>query len=236
MGIRLRSLLFVVWLYVTLCFFATLGSPILLMKRIWAIRWAKYWVQSVALGLKWICGVTIEFRGLEYRPTGKALIAGKHLSMIDTMAPFLILDDPCFILKAELLAVPFFGWFAGKTEMVAVKRDDAAKALRQMVGLTKQRLTEAPRQVLIFPEGTRQDIGVEPDYKPGVAAHYNSLDMPCHLMATNSGKFWPAHGVDRHSGTIVFEFLPPIEAGLKRGELMNQIISRLESASNRLIG
>ena len=33
-----------------------------------------------------------------------------------------------------------------------------------------------PRQLLIFPEGTRQPPGAEPNYKPGVAGIYRDLD------------------------------------------------------------
>jgi 1-acyl-sn-glycerol-3-phosphate acyltransferase len=39
----------------------------------------------------------------------------------------------------------------------------------------------------------------------------------------------------RYPGTIVFEFLPAIPAGLKRGEFMRELESRLETASNALI-
>jgi 1-acyl-sn-glycerol-3-phosphate acyltransferase len=34
---------------------------------------------------------------------------------------------------------------------------------------------------------------------------------------------------------VVFEFLPPLPAGLKRGEFMVQMKEKLETASNRLI-
>jgi len=103
-----------------------------------------------------------------------------------------------------------------------------------MVSACRARLNEG-RQILIFPEGTRSDIGDDPVYKPGVAALYRDLEVPCHLLATNSGQFWPGHGIDRTPGTVVFEFLPPLPAGLKRGELMTQMKEKLETASNALV-
>lgn len=118
--------------------------------------------------------------------------------------------------------------------MVPVRRDEAAKALKSMVAGCRARLAEG-RQILIFPEGTRSDPGVDAAYKPGVAALYRDLEVPCHLMATNSGQFWPGHGIDRKPGMVVFEFLPPLPAGLKRAEFMVQVKERLETASNALL-
>ena len=39
----------------------------------------------------------------------------------------------------------------------------------------------------------------------------------------------------RYPGTIVFEFLPAIPPGLKRGEFMREMETRIEAASNALI-
>jgi 1-acyl-sn-glycerol-3-phosphate acyltransferase len=231
---RVRSLLFMLWLYGTMAFFGILCSPLLLFPIPAAMAVIRWWAGSVLFGARWIVGVKVVFRGLEHRPDGPALIAGKHLSMLDTIAPFTVLKRTCYVLKKELIYLPFLGWFAWRTKMVAINRADAAKALKLMVAACRARLDEG-RQILIFPEGTRSNVGADADYKPGVAALYRDLDVPCHLLATNSGQFWPGHGIDRKPGTVVFEFLPPLPAGLKRGELMTQMKERLEAASNRLI-
>lgn len=232
---RIRSVGFVVWLYSSIAVFTICGLPLLLMPRRFSILMFRYWSKCVLWGLRLICGVRVEFRGLEHLPKGACLIAGKHLSMLDTIAPFAILDDACFVVKKELTYLPLFGWFILKSKMVAVNRSDASKALRTMLSDTKSRLKDA-RQVLIFPEGTRSELNdPDPDYKPGVAALYRDLELPCTLMATNSGQFWPAHGIDRHPGTVVFEFMPALEAGLKRGVFMNEMKAQLESRSKALV-
>ncbi|MEI9906188.1 MAG: lysophospholipid acyltransferase family protein [Asticcacaulis sp.] len=195
------------------------------------IRW---WAKAVLFGAQYIVGIRVEFRGLEHRPAGAALVAGKHMSMLDTIAPFVVMDMPCYVLKKELMYLPAFGWYAWRTRMVPIQREDAAKALRHMAKACAERLKEG-RQIMIFPEGTRSNPGDDPDYKPGVAALYRDLEAPCHLMATNSGQFWPGHGIDRKPGTVVYQFLPPIPAGLKRGELMTEMKARLETASNALV-
>ena len=230
----LRSLIFVAWLYLSMVIFAVGLSPALLMPHRVAVGVIKLWSKFVLFGLRWIAGVKVEVRGLEHRPTGPALIAAKHQGMLDVIAPFAFLDDACFIMKKELMVLPFFGWFAWKTRMIAVDRSAHSKALKDMVRQARARHAEG-RQILIFPEGTRGEIGAAPDYKPGIAALYRDLDCPCTPMATNSGVHWPAHGFRRYPGTIVFEFLPPIPAGLKRAEFMAELESRIETASNALL-
>ncbi|MDP3657750.1 MAG: lysophospholipid acyltransferase family protein [Brevundimonas sp.] len=230
----LRSLAFVVWLYLSMALFAVGLSPALMMpyrQAMWVIRG---WSRFCLFGLRWIAGVKVEFRGLEHMPVGAALIAGKHQSMLDVIAPFAVLPDNCFIMKQELMPLPFFGWFAGKTRMIAVDRSAHSKALKDMVRQARARFAEG-RQILIFPEGTRTPVGAAPDYKPGIAALYRDLACACTPMATNSGVHWPAHGFRRYPGTVVYEFLPAIPAGLKRADFMERLEERLEGASGVLL-
>ena len=229
-----RSLLFTVWLYLSMAVFAVGLSPALLMPHRAAMGVIKGWARFVLFGLRWIAGVKVEFRGLEHRPAGPALIASKHQGMLDIIVPFALFDDPCMVMKKELMPLPFFGWFAWKTRMIPVDRQAHAKALKDMVRNARDRLA-AGRQIVIFPEGTRTAPGAEPDYKPGVAALYRDLDVPCWPVATNSGVHWPAHGFRRYPGTVVFEFLEPIPAGLKRAEFMAQIEARIEARSTGLL-
>lgn len=229
-----RSLLFVAWLYLSMAVFAVGLSPALVLPYGVAMTVIRAWARFCLFGLRWIAGVKVEFLGLEHRPTGAALIAGKHQSMLDVIAPFAVLPDNCFIMKKELMPLPFFGWFAWKTKMIAVDRSAHSKALKDMVRQARARFAQG-RQILIFPEGTRAEVGAPADYKPGIAALYRDLEAPCTPMATNSGVHWPAHGFRRYPGTVVYEFLPAIPAGLKRAEFMGELEARLEGASNGLL-
>ena len=229
-----RSLIFTLWLYLSMPLFAVGLSPALLMPHGVAIAVIKLWARFVLFGLRWIAGVKVEVRGLEHAPSGAALIASKHQGMLDIVALLAVLPDACFVMKKELMPLPFFGWFAWKTKMIAVDRAAHAKALKDMVRQTRARLAEG-RQILIFPEGTRTTPGEPADYKPGVAAIYRDVDAPCWPVATNSGVHWPAHGFKRYPGTVVFEFLPPIPAGLKRAAFMAELESRIETASTALL-
>jgi len=230
----IRSLLFVAWLYLSMAIFAVGLSPLLLFPYRAPMTVIRVWSRFVLFGLRWIAGVKVEVRGLEHRPVGAALIASKHQGMLDVIAPFAFLPDNCFVMKKELLPLPFFGWFAWKTKMIAVDRSAHAKALKDMVKLARLRFAEG-RQILIFPEGTRGLPGAAPDYKPGIAALYRDLGCPCVPMATNSGQHWHAKGFKRTPGTVVFEFLPPIPPGLKRAEFMAELEARIEAKSTELL-
>ncbi|MBC1183412.1 1-acyl-sn-glycerol-3-phosphate acyltransferase [Brevundimonas sp. WCHBH090558] len=230
----LRSLIFTAWLYLSMPIIAIGLSPVLLLPHRYVQGVCKLWAKIVLFGLRWIAGVKVEVRGLEHAPSGAALIASKHQGMLDIVALLAVLPDACFVMKKELMPLPFFGWFAWKSKMIAVDRAGHAKALKDMTRQARDRLSEG-RQIVIFPEGTRNDPGVPGDYKPGVAAIYRDLEGPCWPVATNSGVHWPAHGFRRYPGTVVFEFLEPIPAQLKRGAMMALLESRIETASLALL-
>jgi len=230
----IRSLLFVAWLYLTMVLYAVIGSPSLLMSHRQAMAVAQGWGRAVIWGARHIAGIKLDVRGDDHRPQGAALVAAKHQGMLDVIVLLAILPDPCFVLKKELVHLPFFGWYVVKTGMIAVDRAGHAAALKAMAAQARDRLA-AGRQIVIFPEGTRTDPGQPGDYKPGVAAIYRDLQGPCWPVATNSGLFWPAHGVMRRPGLAVFEFLEPIPAQMKRGPFMTLLESRIEVASTALL-
>ena len=229
-----RSLVFVALFYLWSALAAIVMLPLLLAPRQWMAMAAKFWASVVIAMLGPICGVGVEIRGRQHLPRKAALIAAKHQCMFDTMAPFTVFADAAYVMKKELMNIPFYGWFARKTGMIVVDREAHAKALRKLVADARRRVADE-RQVVIFPEGHRTSPGAKGDYKPGVAALYRDLGLPCTLMATNSGVHWPARGFIRRPGVIVYEFLEPIPAGLRRGEFMRTLEARLEAASAALL-
>lgn len=232
--IWVRSLLFVAVFYVWSTLVAVLLSPVLLLPRAASVWVLRTWGASVTWLLRVICDIKVEVRGRQFMPAGAALIAPKHQCMFDIFGAFAFLPDSNFVTRKEFMRIPFFGWFATKTGMIVVDREGQAAALRKLVVDARDRLKHR-RQIVIFPEGHRGEPGVAGDYKPGVAALYRDLGVPCTPMALNTGAHWPAHGFLRRPGTIVFEFLEPIPAGLKRAEFMRTLQDRLESASNALL-
>jgi 1-acyl-sn-glycerol-3-phosphate acyltransferase len=209
--------------------------PALLMPRRVVARGMEIWANVSFWGLKNIVGLDFEVRGREHLPAGPAIYAVKHMSMWETIAQHILLNDPAIIMKRELLAVPFYGWYARKCEMIVIDRHGHASALRNMIKSARARLA-AGRPVVIFPEGTRKLPGEAPDYKPGVAALYSSLNVPCVPVALNSGQFWARKGMRPRPGRIVLEFLPAIAPGLDRARFMQELQESIETATQRLLG
>lgn len=232
--ILLRSLFFLAVFYLMSALTCLIMIPLLPMPRRVLARALRIWGGAVTWLLRTICGVRVEVRGLEHRPTGPALIAAKHQGMFDIFGQLPVLPDACFILKKELMLIPFFGWYAARDRMIVVDRSGHSTALKKLVRDARNRMKE-DRQLVIFPEGTRSDPGEPTEYKPGVAALYRELELPCSLLALNTGVHWPRKGFKIHPGTIVFEYLPPIPAGLKRGEFMREMQTRIDAASNALL-
>ncbi len=207
-------------------------TPALLMPRHFthgAIRW---WSHTTLRLLRVLAGTNYEVRGT--LPEGAVLVASKHQSMWDTIAMTAILDRPAMVLKRELLWIPFYGWYAQKARMIAIDRGAGSQAIRRLIAQGKAALAEK-RPIVIFPEGTRSAPGSKLDYKPGVAALYRQLDVPCVPAAVNSGLFWGRRGFLRRPGTIIVEFLEPIPAGLDRKSFMETLETRVEAAAGRLL-
>jgi 1-acyl-sn-glycerol-3-phosphate acyltransferase len=229
-----RSFLFNILFYLNLVLFMVAGLPLFLGPRRVAIEALKLWARSSLFLLKAICGTGMEVRGSQNIPSGPLLVAGKHQSFWETFAILPLLDDPCMVLKRELTFIPLFGWFALKFRMVAVERDAGPQALRRMMKRAKEEIA-AGRQIVIMPEGTRRVPGDPPDYKPGAAALYGALDVPCVPFGLNAGLYWPRRRFLRRPGTIILEFCPAIPPGLPRAEFQKRLETAIESSSNRLL-
>jgi 1-acyl-sn-glycerol-3-phosphate acyltransferase len=181
-----------------------------------------------------LIGTRIEVRGRDKLPAGAALVASKHQSAWDTMGLVPIFKDPALIMKAELMLIPFYGWFSRKFGMIAVRRESGPAAMRQLVRDARAR-ADVGRHIVIFPEGTRRAPRAEPDYKPGVVLLYEALKVPCVPVALNSGLFWPRRQILKLPGTIIVEILDPLPVGLARKEFRERLEATIEAATARLV-
>lgn len=231
--IFIRSLLYTIWLYGTMAVIAISFAPFAFFSTRAACAAARIWSKLALAGLV-IVGARLEIRGRENIPAGAALVASKHQSMLDTMVPHAFLSDPAIVLKKELDQLPVFGWYTRRAGMIVVDRETKASALRALLRQARERAGQG-RPVFIYPEGTRQELGAPPDYKPGVAALYRDLNLPCVPVAVSAGKVWPAHGVLRKPGVAVVEFLPAIPTGLSREAFMAELQARIEQGTQRLL-
>lgn len=231
--LKFRSILFACYLYtVPFMIFLSL-TPSLLNPR-WA-RWTvRLWASAALWGLRVICGLSYRIEGAEHVPDGPCLIACKHQSMWETVALIPILKNPLFVMKAELLKMPIYGWWAKAARNIPVDREGRGSALRAMVRAAKERIAEGC-QIIIFPEGTRVAPGETAPYQPGVAGLYGALDVPVVPAGLNSGLYWISGTVIRKPGVITIRFAPPIPPGLGRKAFMQQLSDEIEDATRALV-
>lgn len=208
------------------------GTPLFLLPRRWTVWTMNKWSRLTMFLLRVCAGTRYEIRGEV--PEGAVLVAAKHQSMWDTIIATALLRDPAIVMKKELLMVPYYGWYSLKARMIAIDRGSGSAAIRKLIAQAKAALA-LRRPILIFPEGTRMAPDAAPDYKPGVAALYRQLDVPCVPVAVNSGMYWARRGFSKRPGTIVIEFLDPIPPGLDRKAFMAELENRIEPATAKLV-
>jgi 1-acyl-sn-glycerol-3-phosphate acyltransferase len=231
--IALRALLFNAFFMAWTAALAVLY--LVLLPFPWRVLFASvtWWAHTVLWVLKRLVGLDYVVRGAEHLPAGPAIIAAKHQSAWDTVAISVLIRYPSVVLKRELLNIPVWGWHARRCGMIAVDRGAGASALKSMVKQARARAREG-RKIVIFPQGTRTPPGETRPYFPGIAALYGQLDLPVVPVALNSGLFWGRRAFTKLPGTIIVEFLPPIPPGIRREAFMQELESRIESASARL--
>ena len=228
----LRSLLFVLNIYVAMGVMGIFFLPWGLVSRRGALNACHTWCRYVRWCARWMVGLRTEVRGTP--PTGEVMIAAKHQSFLDIILIFGSVPAGKFIMKRELLWAPVIGQYAVKIGCVPVDRGKRAAAIKQMVrDVAKGR--QAPGQLIIYPQGTRIAPGVKAPYKIGTGVLYEELGQPCVPVAANVGLFWPRKGILRKPGRAVVEFLPPIAPGLDKPTFMARLETEVEAASDALM-
>jgi 1-acyl-sn-glycerol-3-phosphate acyltransferase len=229
-----RSLLFNALFYINIITRMIVALPALALPRSFMLGVLRNYSRSTLWLLRMVCNVDVEWRGREKLPSGAYIVACKHQSLWETFALFMLLPDPTYILKRELMWIPLFGWLASKARMIPIDRGARAAALARMAARVREEIPQA-RQIVIFPEGTRRAPGAEPRYLPGVAYLYDETGLPCVPIALNSGLFWPRRTLRRYPGTVLVEVLDPIEPGLDKRTFLARLQSVLEESTARLV-
>ncbi len=184
--------------------------------------------------LRVICGIRMEVRGAENIPKEPHIVLCKHQSAWETFALQTVFPDQVWVLKRELLWLPFFGWGLAVTSPIAIDRSKGKKAMRQLLEQGKHRLAHG-FCVVIFPEGTRMPYGVHGKYKIGGAMLGEASGAPVVPVAHNAGKFWARNAFLKHPGTIVMSIGQPIDPkGLKAEEISRLVEDWIENEMTKL--
>lgn len=231
-----RSLAFNALYYVNLLAHLIVALPTLALPYPALRIFIRSYARTSLWLLRVVCGTKVSWRGTPHIPRGPCIVACKHQSAWETFALYAVLDDPVYILKRELMWIPLFGWYMRKAGLIGIDRSAGMAALGRMTARAQKVLSGPnPRQLVIFPEGTRRAPGAPPNYKPGIAHLYARTGLTCVPAALNSGLFWPRRSLVRLPGTITVEFLEPIAPGLDKATFFARLQAAIEGECARLI-
>lgn len=212
-----------------LFFLSTLVAAIAILLCAW-LPWrgryaiARAWAHSVLRLGKWLCGLDWVVEGRENIPTeGAHVTFWKHSSSWETLAQMLVFPPQAWVLKREILWIPFVGQAAWLMQPIAIDRKAGGRAVMQVVEQGLARLQRG-MWVLIFPEGTRTGRGEQRKWGLSgalLATRAGCLAIP---VAHNAGDLWGRRGLLKRRGTIRVVIGPPVDAtGLEARELNDRL-------------
>ncbi len=232
--LAIRSLIFLLLQIIITPIFACLALLTFPFSPLTRYRFISLWAKMMLRLLKLVCGISHEVRGIENLPTQPCIVLCKHQSAWETLALQKIFPPQVWVLKRELLWIPFFGWALALTSPIAIKRSDGKGAIKQLLTQGKQRLAQG-FCVVIFPEGTRIPYGQRGKYKIGGALLAASSGVPVIPVAHNAGRLWGRNAFSKHPGLITMSIGAPIETkGLKADEINQRVEAWIENEIQNL--
>jgi len=192
------------------------------------------WAHLMLYLLRMICGINYRVIGAERIPRTPSIILSKHQSAWETLAFQQIFPPQVWVLKKELLRVPFFGWGLAMTSPIAIDRSSGKAALKQIVEQGKDRLKKG-FWIVIFPEGTRIAPGQKGKYRIGGAWLATHTNVPVVPVAHNAGEYWGKNALIKLPGTITVSIGPPIDpTGMEPEDLNTTVESWIEAEVERI--
>jgi len=188
-----------------------------------AVPWAKSILR--------VCGVRVDVQGLEnLEPEVPRIYMANHQSYFDIFA--LLANLPVqfkFILKEELMKIPFLGPAMRKARYVGIPREDPRKAVKSM-NEAADRFREGS-SILIFPEGTRSPDGKLQAFKPGgfhLALKIKGDIVPVSLVGTH--RIVPKGSLRIQKGRATMVLGKPISIQDYSKKTMDQLMERVHEA------
>lgn len=230
----LRSLIFLLLQLILTPIFSTLAiftfpfSPLTRYRLISSYAKTMIWLVGA------VCGIRHQVIGIENIPKQPCIVLCKHQSAWETLALQAIFPPQAWVLKRELLWIPFFGWGLAMTSPIAINRSDGKGAVKQLLKQGKERLAQG-FFVVIFPEGTRVPFGQRGKYKIGGSLLAASAGVPVVPVAHNAGRLWGRAAFSKHAGLVTMSIGQPIDTtGLKADEINARTEAWIENEIQQL--
>lgn len=148
------------------------------------------------------------------RSDGKAIIASKHMSILEVAILVTNVHKPFFILKRELLWIPIYGWAFWRMGLQPVNRARGATNMNKLTTAVTKKIMDG-QTLIIFPEGTRAKPGQKIELKRGLLFLAHQLKLPIIPVGVDTGLYWPKRGRMNHgTANVYFEPILPSTAEL----------------------
>jgi 1-acyl-sn-glycerol-3-phosphate acyltransferase len=221
----LRSAAFAAGQAVSTVLFAVAGTFALAIPLQQRCALMRQWTRFNFWWLKVTCGIDFVVEGRENIPSEPGIVMCKHQSAWETLALQLIFPAQTWILKRELLWVPFFGWGLATLCPIAIDRSAGTQALRKLAAAGRRTLDRG-LWIVVFPEGHRMPPGERGKYQVGGASLAVSTGAHIVPVAHNSGLVWPRNSFIKRPGTVHVVVGPLMEV---RGKTARQLIGEVEN-------
>jgi 1-acyl-sn-glycerol-3-phosphate acyltransferase len=186
---------------------------------------ARTWARILFWLLDKLCGLNFVVEGRERIPPGNHIVMSNHTSAWETVAQFLIFPPQVWVLKRELLWIPFIGWGLKLLRPISINRGAGHRAVTQVVDQGKARLADG-LWIIIFPEGTRVVAGEKRKYGVSgalLATAANKFIVP---LSHNAGDFWVRRGILKKRGTVRVIIGEAIDATGKDPRRLNEEVKQ----------
>ncbi len=234
--VLVRSLLYLLFLSLT----TMVMAPLFYLLK-WLIpfgtlaRLGNLWgrLNLEALGL--ICRLRYRLHGFDKIPSDNCIVLSKHSSAWETIAlRGLLPPQTTWVIKRELLWIPFFGWGMAAFDPIALDRKAGRQSIKKLLHEGRKWL-DSGRWVVIFPEGTRVAPGERIKYNLGGAMLAEKTGYPVLPIAHNAGVFWSRRGLLKYPGVIDLVVGDPIPTkGLRASEINQRVEDWIEATVDRL--
>lgn len=232
----LRSLLFVLWMSVTVVPWGTAVLIVSIFVRGDPIYWmCAGWLRVAMGGCRVICGVRARITGMDNLPDAAVILLSKHQSTWETFFfPTLMPKPLAYVFKRELLYIPFFGWAMSRMDMIHIDRSKRAAAWSKVAEQGRKHMGKG-NWVIMFPEGTRAARGQQGSYKSGGTRLAVDTGRPVVPIAVTSAVCWPRKSFLVRPGVVDVSIGQPIESvGRQPDELMREVEAWIEGEMRRL--
>lgn len=233
-SILLRSSLFALFQLLVTPPFAVVAVLTFPFPPLVRYRIITVWSRWIVAAARVICGIRYRVVGAENIPRDPCIILSNHQSAWETLAFQKIFPPQVWVVKRELLWVPFFGWGLAMLSPIAIDRSAGARALRQTLEQGRDRLRHG-FSIVIFPEGTRSAPGARGTYHPGGAWLAVKAGTPVLPVVHDAGRCWTRNAFLKHPGLITVSIgVPLATAGASTDEVHAHVVRWTEAEMARI--